>query len=72
MKNPLAILPLMVAALGGIFGGTKATGYSLHQSPWGRKNKVGHHEGICKGASYNKSMLRCHARSKKQDWGKAA
>jgi hypothetical protein len=66
MKNPLA---LMVAALSGIFGGTKATGYSLRQSQWGRKTRVGHNEGICKGASYNKGMLRLHARSKKPDWG---
>jgi hypothetical protein len=69
MKNPLAILPLMVAALGGLFGGTKATGYSLRADPHSRgKRWVGHTEGIAKLAGYNKAMLRCQARSKKQEW----
>ena len=70
MKNPLAILPLMIAALGNIFDGIEATGYSLRKSPWGKKRKIGHTEGLPKGACYNKTILRCQKRSEKPEWGK--
>lgn len=65
MKNPLAIMAAIAAGLTGIFK-------LPHLAPLTPgKHKVGHNEGIAKGASYNKSVLRCQARSRKPDWGKA-
>jgi hypothetical protein len=39
---------------------------------WSKKRRVGHKEGIAKGASYNKSIVRLIARSKKPDWARPA
>jgi hypothetical protein len=71
MKNPMAIMAALASGLMGIMKGKELDGYSLRRSPWGRKNRVGHNEGIAKGPGYNKSILRCQARSRKPDWGKA-
>ncbi len=38
---------------------------------WSKKRTVGHSEGIAKGASYNKSILRLIARSKRPDWARS-
>jgi hypothetical protein len=35
------------------------------RSRWSKKRRVGHSEGLCKGASHNKAILRLLARSKR-------
>jgi hypothetical protein len=70
MKNPLAMMAIIAAGLGGIFSGKAPNGWELRRDPHETpKRRAGHNEGICKGASYNKAMLRCQARSRKPDWG---
>jgi hypothetical protein len=68
MKNPMAIMAAIAVGFMGILSGKEKTAWELRRNPFTRKHKVGHNEGIAKGATYNKAILRCQARSKKPDW----
>ena len=71
MKNPLAIMAAIAKGFAGILSGKARQAWELRRDPHSTpKRRVGHNEGIASVPSYNKAMLRCHARSRKPDWGK--
>jgi hypothetical protein len=72
MKNAFAIIAALAVGISHkTFDPVLPSGWSLRRDPFGRgKRKVGHNEGIAKGASYNKAILRLWARSEKPDWAR--
>ena len=60
--EPLVGKKFLASLLGGTLEGWK-------KSRWSKKRKVGHLEGVCKGARFNKTMLRLFKRSKGKGWG---
>jgi len=74
MKNPLAIMAALAAGFSGLLKGNKMVGYTRVPSSHNRgkiRYKKSIHTDLPKGASYNKSLLRLFARSRKPDWAKS-
>lgn len=72
LASTLMLAVMMMSSYGrNILSGEKFSGWSLRKDQFGRgKRKTGHSEGIAAGASYNKTITRLIARSKKPGWAK--